>query len=433
MLKESVATEMGMTHETLPEEIRQWYKEYAADTWNSIEAMVYPNGLITDHLHYLRDAKGLPTEITQKIDKTSPTNIGFKLAADAAASDLGLITPVQASHRIKTTLSTLRQMMADPKVFAPTSEDKGLFVNWVKGSNGEVLLNWPDTGLAVEQQLSSVDNAWLAVSLKLVRAQFPEIAPDIDEVLNRIDLPFMFDDSTGCFYVSYALDGSGFKKCQYDAISEARIIYAACPDNITERMPSMFSRKSGRDTFVDSNGHRGAASWNSAYFEYGWLLMFIPEHTLSPQWRETHLAAIQAQADCDSSNGKKLGYSATLAPDGKYTICRVASSAQCPDDYQFQPIINLSALANMAMIDPIRIARELQILHDEFPGLRHRLNGDGDSVNTLTGEIQPDQLSSSQIPTLLSLCNVLSRGCLQELFMQSAPPSLRKVYAQPLW
>lgn len=424
---------MGITCETLPVEICQWYQQYAADTWNSIDAMVYPNGLITDHLHYLRDANGLPTEVTQKIDKTSPTNIGFKLAADAAASNLRLITPDQARHCVETTLSTLHQMITDPKVFVPTGVDKGLFVNWVKPSNGEVLLHWPNTGLPVEQQLSSVDNAWLAVSLKLVRTQFPEIAPDIDEILDRIDLPFMFDDTTGCFYVSYTLDGSGFKKCQYDAFSEARIIYAACPDTITQRMPSMFARRSGRYTFTDSNGHRGVASWNSAYFEYGWPLFFVPEPTLSEQWEKTHTAAFQAQADCGDNNGKHLGFSSTLAPNGEYTVCRVPSSAQCPDDYQFQPIITPSALVNMAMIDPVRVAHELQQLHDEFPCLRHSFHGDGDSVNILTGQIQPDQLSSGQIPTFLSLCNILSQGCLQNLFMQSAPPSLRGVYAQPLW
>lgn len=415
-------------------EIRKGYQEYAKSTWNSISAMNYPEtGLPADHLHYYREA-GQRTEDAFRIDKTSPTNIGFSLACVGAAASMGFIDSSEAHQRIGNTLTTIEKMINDPEVFIKTNKKKGLFINWIQPSTGKVLTQWPNSELSIRQQLSTVDNAWLIAFSQLIAAQFPEFNNRIQNYLDQIDLPFMFDKEAGFFHGSYALNSSSFDPWHYDVISEARINYLVSSKNIAKLMGNLINRKSERSVFTDSKGHSGRASWGGGYFEEGWVLNLFPEDKLNDQWKETHLATIQKHKDFGTkNNGGHYGYSAGLGPDDQYYEYRADESGENPDKYEPLTVITISALVNMGLLEPVETYETLKQIHREFPLLTHLNNGDGDTVNTQTGAVQRDQIFSNQATSLLSCWNIVKDSEPQNLFIKNKSYLVKNYKMHQLW
>ena len=443
MLKEAFKDQTKVSPEILPADISKFYEQYATATWHSLEAMVYPSGLPADHLHFLLIDRE-SSEMAVRIDRTSPTNIGYKLACDCAAAALGEITHTEAQKKIETTLITIQKMMKDPQVFVPTgNKEGGLFINWVQSSTGQALTHWLAVDSPIEQQLppppleqqiSSLDNAWVKAFLMLTKGYFPQTGETIDNILSRIDLPFMLDHNTGLFRGVYMINPPGFKPWQYAKPSESRVQYAVCDDNIAKLMTIMFNNRSEQSVFTDSTGRCGRRTWDGESFATFWPALIIPEDKLNPQWEQSYRATIQAQKDFGSRhNGGHYGYSAGLGPDGKYYEFRVPETGESNDQYKPQTVITISALVNMGIVEPIETCLALQSLHEEFKGLVHTGMGDGDTINTVTGEYQPDQLFPNQAVSLLTCWNILKNRQPQELFMQAAPPAIRKVYECPLW
>lgn len=420
--------------EVLNPEISRWYQNYAKSTWNSISAMTYSEtGLPADHLHYYREA-GRLTEDAFKIDKTSPTDIGFSLAGVGAAVSMGIIDQFEAHQRIDLTITTIENMMADPEVFIKTNEKKGLFVNWIQPSTGKVLTQWPNNELPVKQQLSTADNAWLIAFSQLTASQFPEFNSRIQNYLDQIDLPFMFDKETGFFHGCYALNSSSFEPWHYDVISEARIAYLVSGENITELMGNLINHKSKKSVFTDSKGHSGRASWGGGYFEDGWIINLFPEGKLNDQWKETHQATIQKHKDFGAqNNGGHYGYSAGLGPDDYYYEYRVPEAGENPDPYQPQTVITISALVNMGLEEPLETYQALRQIHQEFPTLKHVNNGDGDTVNTNTGAVQRDQIFPNQATSLLTCWNIVKDYEPQKLFIKNKPYLIENYKKHQLW
>ena len=443
MLKEASSEQVKVTPEMLPADICQFYKHYATATWHSIEAMIYPSGLPADHLHYLSTDKE-SSEITVKIDRTSPTNIGYKLACDCAGAALGEIPHTKAQKNVETTLATIQMIMEDPQVFISTgNRDGGLFVNWVQPSTGQALTHWLPIDSSIEQQLSappieqqisSLDNAWLRAFLMLTKSHFPQTMETVNSILSRIDLPFMLNHDTGLFRGALTLNPRCFKGWQYDMPSESRIQYAVCDDDIAQLMTNMLNNRSEQSIFTDSTGRCGRKTWDGESFATFWPALIIPEDKLNLQWEQNYRATIQAQKDFGRRhNGGHYGYSAGLGPDGKYYEFRVPETGESKDQYNHEPVITISALINMGIVEPIETCHALQSLHEEFNGLVHTGMGDGDTINTVTGKYQPDQLFPNQAVSLLTCWNILKNRQPQELFMQAAPPAIRKVYECPLW
>ncbi len=427
--------EGGREAEILPNEIREWYLQYARSTWDGIMAMDYPQtGLPADHLHY-SSKDGKPIETPSRVDKTSPTNIGFSLACVGGASAMGFITPSEADRRIGLTLATLEKMMHDPNVFIPTEEGKGLLVNWIQPSTGDVLTQWPGSEDPVKQQISTVDNAWLMAFAKLTSAQFPQFEDRIQSLLDRFDLPFMFDSQTGFFRGCYVLNPPGFESWQYDVISEERIAYLVSPKEIAESMRKLFMNKSRRSVFVAPTGEPGRATWDGQWFQLGWPHLIVPEDQLNPQWKSTYVASVQAQRDFGTRHfGGHYGYSAGLGPDGKYYEFRVPETGESEEQYSPQPVVTVSALVNMGLTKPAQTCEALRELHWKYPDLTHQHGGDGDTVNTETGAVQRDQLLPNQAASLISCWNIVKDGEPQQLFMSSIPASATDIYRScSLW
>lgn len=430
-----ILAEAGRGAENLPNGIREWYRRYADSTWKSIDAMIYPRtGLPADQLHYHAEDEGRQ-EKTSRVDKTSPTNIGFSLACTGAATAMGFITSAEAGRRIDRTLATITDLMQDPEVFIPTGENKGLFINWIQPSTGKVLRRWPGSETPVKQQVSTVDNAWLIAFSKLISAQFPQYKEKIQCLLDRIDLPFMLDNQTGFFHGCYALDPPGFESWQYNVISEARIAYLICGENPAQLMGNLINHKSERSVFVDSTGKCGRATWDGELFECFWPQLVWDEGRLNPHWGSTSAATVQMQKDYGTKyNGGHYGYSAGLDPNGQYREFRVPDTGESEAEYMFQPVVTISALVSMGLVEPVETHAALQRLHREFPHLTHIYNGDGDTVNTQTGAVQRDQLLPNQATSLMTCWNIVKNGEPRELFMGVTPASVAEIYKRyPLW
>ena len=421
--------------ETLSPEIKEEYLQYAKMAWNSISEMTYNDtGLPSDQLHHhLYD--GIPTGEVSKIDKTSPTNIGFLLASIGGAYSMGFISEQETHKRLGKTITTIIKMTEDPETFIKTREGKGLFVNSIQPSTGTILKQWPNTEIKIKQQISTVDMAWLIAFSKMIGVQFPEYSDSIETYLNKMDLPFMFDHSTGFFNGCYNINDKCFEPWQYDVLSEARIAYLLCEDEILHEMSKLINRRTENSFFKDSKQRKGRRTWDGEYFALGWPTLIIPEDKFSPQWEETIKSTIQLQREYgEQHNYGHYGYSAGLGPDGRYYEYRVPQTGESTDPYIPQPIVTISALINMGIVYPQDTLNALKRLHQEFPSLTHPFFGDGDTVNTHTGEIQRDQIFPNQAAILLSCWNVVREEEPRNIFLNVLSPSTESIYKQnPLW
>ena len=135
-------------------------REYAQRTWSSFVAM-------TD------ERSGLPADIlnadgTRSV-QTSTTNIGAYMWSAVVAERLGFIHKRELQRRLERTLSTVE------KLERPQSTG-GQFYNWYDHRTGQKLTVWPPSGEPLTPILSSVDNGWLAVGLKIVANRIPELS-----------------------------------------------------------------------------------------------------------------------------------------------------------------------------------------------------------------------------------------------------------------
>jgi hypothetical protein len=132
---------------------------YARSTWASFTAM-------TD------EQSGLPADIlnadgTTSV-QTSTTNIGAYMWSAVAAQRLGIIKRRELVDRLSKTLTTLEHM----ERYGTT----GQYYNWYDHRTGEKLTDWPPQhDPNFHPILSSVDNGWLAVGLKIVENSVPQL------------------------------------------------------------------------------------------------------------------------------------------------------------------------------------------------------------------------------------------------------------------
>ena len=69
----------------------------------------------------------------------------------------------------------------------------GQFYNWYNPATLEKLRVWPEDGSVVYPFLSSVDNAWMAAALMVVRNAVPEVRAQAQKLLDPMDFAFYYD------------------------------------------------------------------------------------------------------------------------------------------------------------------------------------------------------------------------------------------------
>ena len=304
-------------------------QQYAEDTWQSFVAM-------TD------DRTGLPADLiegdlTAPSVNTSPTNIGGYLWSAVVARDLGIIDKREARQRIEQTLDTLESL--------ERHEPSGQFYNWYSIHDGSKLTTWPGSGDVVHPFLSSVDNGWLAASLRVVAGADRKLAKQADALYESMDFCWYHDTEAadgaglnrGGFWVdqpgdtctipgNYSGDGSGdvlYTCHHYDTtVSEARIAtylgiangqipesayyatYRTMPESCyfgwQEQKPQgQVVDYDGTQTYEGTYGYAGmrlVPSWGGSMFEALMPDLFIPEADWGDDsWAVNHPAFVEAQ------------------------------------------------------------------------------------------------------------------------------------------
>ncbi|MCP2341736.1 glucoamylase family protein [Actinomadura rupiterrae] len=148
-------------------------RRYAADTWKSLAAMADPaTGLPADNIS---------GDLTTPNHSTSPTNIATYLWSTVVARDLGLISAQDATDRVSKALTSVGKLARhDPS---------GQFYNWYDQTTLQ-----PVPG---KQFLSSVDNAWLAATLMMLRNAVPAASAKASALLAPMDFSWYFDPKGG--------------------------------------------------------------------------------------------------------------------------------------------------------------------------------------------------------------------------------------------
>src|SRR3954451_17265071 len=178
-------------------------REYARGTWASFVAM-------TD------EKSGLPTDALKadgtKDVKTSTTNIGAYMWSAVVARRLNVISERELQQRLSRTLDTLSHMDR------PLG---GQYWNWYDIRNGAKI----EPPIVDKNWLSSVDNGWLAVGLKVVANSVPKLRRQAQALYDGMDFGVYYVPEVGRVRFHITPGDPAASPCCYDTVvSESRIV-----------------------------------------------------------------------------------------------------------------------------------------------------------------------------------------------------------------
>ncbi len=318
---------------------------YASDTWRSFEAMTDEgSGLPADSL----DADG-----TRSV-QTSTTNIGAYMWSTLVARELGIVSRREALDRLSKTIGTLERMERHGA--------SGQFFNWYDHRTGAKLTSWPPTGEPLTPILSSVDNGWLAVGLRLVERHVPELSDRAGGLFDSMDFGFYYRPDVNRILFHY-VPSTGQAVCCYDTVvSESRIAsyigiakgeipprhyfgtWRSFPDSCDwswqETRPLGVTRRDfGIDVFEGAYPYRGTRvtpSWGGSMFEALMPPLFVPEERWAPgSWGVNHPLTVRAQIEhgLEEAGYGYWGFSPANIPEGGYAAYGVDGIGMDPNGY----------------------------------------------------------------------------------------------------
>jgi len=169
---------------------------WVADTWRSMTAMVAPEtGLPADNITGDLSPAG-------RAAYTSPTNVASYIWSAVAARKLHVITEREEVDRIHRALSAMGRL--------ERHADSGMFYNWYDPATLQLLHTWPKDGSPVYPFVSSVDNAWLATALMIVKNAVPQLRDEAETLLAPMDFAFYYDPQARGADVPAGLMRGGF-------------------------------------------------------------------------------------------------------------------------------------------------------------------------------------------------------------------------------
>jgi len=431
-------------------------ERYAADTWRSFDAMTDPqSGLPADSL----DADGT------RSDQTSTTNIGAYMWSTLVARELRIVDRREAVARLTRTIASLERM--------ERHEPSGQFYNWYDHRTGEKLTMWPPSGDPLTPILSSVDNGWLAVGLRLVERTVPELSSRAGALYDSMDFGFYYRPDVNRILFHYVPD-TGEAVCCYDTIiSESRIAsyigiakgeipprhyfgaWRSFPDTCDwswqETKPLGVTRRYlGVDVFEGAYpyfGTRVTPSWGGSMFEALMPPLFVPEDRWGPgSWGPNHPLTVRAQIvhGLREAGYGYWGFSPANVPEGGYAAYGVDAVGMDPNGYpsnndrtlvdagfagcvdrEPKPAPPPSAYTNGVVTPhaaflalrwaPGQAVANLERLRRDFPDIYGRW-GFRDSVNVDSGVVSNEYLSLDQGMVMAAIGNALDRDVLRDAF-----------------
>ena len=439
--------------------------DYAERTWASLEAM-------TD------SSSGLPADILEadgsRSVQTSTTNIGAYMWSAVAAQRLGFLSRRELVRRLSRTVTTLERM--------ERFEDTGQYFNWYDHRTGEKLTVWPPRPEDdFKPILSSVDNAWLAVGLKIVARSVAPLARRARALYRAMDFGFYYVPEENRVLFHYRPDDPAASPCCYDTlVSESRIVdyigiargqlppktyygrWRTFPDtceySFQETRPvGEWRRYLGVDVFEGAYRYRDiqlVPSWGGSMFEALMPALFVPEERWGPRsWAANHPRTVRAQIvhGLDEAGYGYWGFSPANRPEGDYGVWGVDGAGMDPNgmpsnedntlvDHGFagcpdrpaQPDPPQSAYTNGVVTPhaaflalryaPRETLANLRRLARDFPGLYGRW-GFRDSVNVDSGRVSDAYLSLDQGMIMAALGNAAGDDVLRRDF---AGPGLER-------
>ncbi|MBI4971147.1 MAG: DUF3131 domain-containing protein [Candidatus Omnitrophica bacterium] len=392
-------------------------REIAKDTWKYFDNLVdQRSGLPIDHVK-LDDKRFLG-------DYTSPTNIGLYLIACVGAYHLNLISREKVVARIDKTLDTLGRL----------KQYRNFFFNYYNTTYLEPTSTF----------ISSVDNAWLAASLVIVRSAFSkELSKKTSSLLNRMDFDFFYDPGVGQMSLGYDTAKKELLNFHYSMLAtEARIIsliaigkhdvprehwfqlYRTPPaqwkwqtqsPKEKDRKLTSFEVRTG---FYTYKKRRFVPSWGGSLFEFLMPTLVVPEKRWSPEalclndkivseiHRDYALKErkypVWGISPCSVSRGKSAIY-------GEFGIKALGVKGY-NDAGVVTPHVGFLAL-DSTPADAVKNIREFLRRYDIYGEY-----GLYDSVQTRGGVVTRQYLALDQGMTFIALANYLNNGSIQQLF-----------------
>jgi hypothetical protein len=437
-------------------------RDWARTTWASMAAMTDPvSGLPADVLN----ADG-STSV-----QTSTTNIGAYLWSAVAAARLGIISQRELTARLERTLTTLEGM--------ERYGDTGQFYNWYDHRSGAKLTSWPpDPSQELHPILSSVDNGWLAVGLRIVQRAVPgSLGRRAGALYDAMDFGFYYRPDVNRVLFHFRPDDPAASPCCYDTVvSESRIVdylgiskgelpakeyygrWRTFPDtcdySFQEQKPvgetrTYFGVPVFEGTYAYA-GRRLVPSWGGSMFEALMPALFVPEERWAPRsWGANHPATVRAQIHHGLVEARYgyWGFSPSNTPEGGYGVYGVDAAGMDPNgnpsdeartlvDHGFdlpgcagarpaQPdpppsvysggVVTPHAAFLALRYAPRAATDDLARLAAAFPGLYGRW-GFRDSVNVSTGTVSGSYLSLDQGMIMAALGNALGGDVLRDAF-----------------
>jgi hypothetical protein len=431
-------------------------ERYAADTWRSFDAM-------TDERSGL-PADSLAANGTRSV-QTSTTNIGAYMWSALVARELGVIGRGETVARLSRTIGTLEGM----ERHGPS----GQFFNWYDHRTGEKLTTWPPTGNTLTPILSSVDNGWLAVGLRLVERRVPELSARAGALYDSMNFGFYYRPARNQILFHY-VPSTGGEACCYDTIvSESRIAsyigiakgeipprhyfgaFRSFPDHcdwswVETRPLGVQQRYFGVDVFEGAYpyaGMRVTPSWGGSMFEALMPPLFVPEDLWGPgSWGANHPLTVRAQIHhgLREAGYGYWGFSPANIPEGGYAVYGVDAVGMDPNGYpsnndrtlvdagfagcpgrEPQPAPPPSAYTN-GVVTPHAAFLGLRWAPDEALSNLARLRRDfrdlygrwgfRDSVNVDSGMVSSHYLSLDQGMIMAAIGNAVGGDILRETF-----------------
>ena len=426
-------------------------ERYAEGTWASFVAM-------TD------ERTGLPADSVRadgtRSTATSPTNIGAYLWSAVVAERLRIIGHRETVARLGRTLTTLEQTERG---------EGGQYFNWYDIRTGAKSETTPSGGPATHW-LSSVDNGWLAVGLRVVASRVPELRARALALYDSMDFGFYYRPERNQILFHYTPE-TGDAPCCYDTtVSESRIAsYVGIEKG--ELPPRHYYGTSrafqgcgfetkpvgATRTYLDVPVFEGAypyagtlvtPSWGGSMFEALMPTLFVPEERWGPgSWGANHPLTVRAQIHHGLTEARYgyWGFSPANIPEGGYGIYGVDAIGMdaggnpsnndrtlvdrgyegCPDrpatrDPRPREYTNGVVTPHAAFLGlryaPREALANLRGLERRFRGLYGRW-GFRDSVNVDTGRVSDYYLSLDQGMVMGALGNALGDDVLRRAFV----------------
>jgi hypothetical protein len=380
------------------------------------------------------------------------------------AERMGLMRRGELVARLSRTLRTLDRM----------ERYNGQFYNWYDHRSGEKLTVWPPTGEPLTPILSSVDNAWLAVGLKIVANSVPPLSRRADALYQGIDFGFYYRPDVNRILFHYVPSNPASSPCCYDTVvSESRIAdyigiakgelpqkeyygrWRSFPDTCDwswqETKPVGVTRQYfGVNVFEGAYPYDGmliTPSWGGSMFEALMPSLFVPEEMWAPRsWGVNHPLTVRAQIfhgmqeahygywGFSPSNIPEGGYDAYgvdgigMNPDGGYSNedhtgvdngfegCRAGTPA--PSEYP-NGVVTPHASFLALRYAPREALSNLERLRTAFPGLYGKW-GFRDSVNVDTGAVSGSYLSLDQGMIMAAIGGDIVRNAFADRDMERA-------------